>query len=189
MEIQIFSKNVALSPVVESYIRQKVEKLVRHLPSISEGKVEIVEEKAKSPEHRHSVQITLTSGGILLRSEEKATKIRTAVDKAVKALDRQIERYKGKLYQKSRGFSIARHSSLTGGMVGEESETEHVEELPRVVRVKRFAMKPMSTSEAVEQMELLGHSFFLFLNSETNSINLLYRRNDGNYGLIEPELS
>lgn len=188
MELQIFNKNVALSSLVENYIRQKLQKLVRHMPTITGGKVEILEERAKSPDHRFNVQITLTSGGILLRSEEKARTIRTAVDNAVKALDRQIERYKGRLYEKGRGLSLVRNPAAHQGVVEVAADKED-EELPRIVKVKRFAVKPMPVDEAVEQMELLGHSFFLFVNSDTGSINLLYRRNDGNYGLIEPEFS
>ncbi len=189
MELQIFSKNVTLSPLVENYVRQKLQKLVRHMPTITEGKVEIFEERVKSPDHRFNVQITLTSGGILLRSEERARTIRTAVDSAVKTLDRQIERYKGRLYEKGRGLSPVRNPSIHKGVVGKVLEDEYDEGLPRVVKVKRFTVKPMSVDEAVEQMELLGHSFFLFVNSETGSIGLLYKRNDGNYGLIEPEFS
>jgi len=190
MELHIFSKNAELSPLLEGYVRRKVEKLARHLPSITGGKIEIIEEKAKSPDHRFSVQITLSSSsGMLLRSEERAGNVRAAVDSAVKILDRQIERYKGRLYEKGRGLSLARHSPAYGELTGEVLESRHDEKLPKVVKVKRFAIKPMSLSEAVEQMELLGHSFFLFIDSESNSINLLYRRNDGNYGLIEPKLS
>ncbi len=190
MELQIFSKNVVISPLVENYVRQKLQKLVRHMPTIAEGKVEIVEERAKSPDCRFNVQITLTSGGILLRGEERARTIRAAVDSAVKALDRQIERYKGRLYEKGRGLSPVRNPSIHTGVAEEVEvpESGYSEELPKLVKVKRFAIKPMSVSEAIEQMELLGHSFFLFVNSETGSVGLLYKRNDGNYGLIEPEL-
>ena len=95
-------------------------------------------------------------------------------------MTRQLERYKGKLYEKGRGNSFAR------GEFKEEVET--VKPAPEVVKVKRFAIKPMSVAEAADQMELLGHSFFLFLNADTEELNLLYRRKDGNYGLIEPEL-
>lgn len=191
MDLHVFSKSVEIPPLVESYVRRKVGKLARHLPTITGGKIEISEERTKSPEHRFIVQITLVSNdGMLLRSEERAAKIRTAVDNAVKVLDRQIERYKGRLYEKGRGLSLARHSYIEEGLAEDVSEGEFTgERLPKVVKVKRFAIKPMSVSEAVEQMELLGHSFFLFINSESNTVNLLYQRSDGNYGLIEPELS
>lgn len=189
MELQIFSKNVVLSPLLENYVRQKLQKLVRHMPTITEGKVEILEERAKSPDQRFNVQITLTSGGVLLRTEERARTLRTAVDSAVRTLDRQIERYKGRLYEKGRGLSPVRNPSVHKELTEEAARSDYGGGLPTIVKVKRFAIKPMSVDEAVEQMELLGHSFFLFVNSETGSISLLYRRNDGNYGLIEPEFS
>ena len=93
-------------------------------------------------------------------------------------MDRQIEHYKGKLYDKRRGSPLTK-SELSG-----EAETAP----PSVVKVKRFAVKPMSVEEAIDQMKLLGHDFFLFFNAENEELNLLYRRKDGNYGLIEPEL-
>jgi putative sigma-54 modulation protein len=95
-------------------------------------------------------------------------------------MERQIERYKGKRYNKGRGSSLAR-----GGF---KEEIEPAPPPRKVVRVKRFAVKPMSVAEAVDQMELLGHDFFLFFNADSEKLNLLYRRKDGNYGLIEPEL-
>ncbi|MBA7714783.1 Ribosome hibernation promotion factor [subsurface metagenome] len=93
-------------------------------------------------------------------------------------MERQIEHYKGKLYDKRRGSSFARSE------FSEEAGTTP----PSVVKVKRFAVKPMSVAEAIDQMELLGHDFFLFFNADNEALNLLYRRKDGNYGLIEPEL-
>ena len=95
-------------------------------------------------------------------------------------MNRQIEHYKGKRYDKGRGSSLARGES--------SEETEPAQPSRRVVKVKRFAIKPMSVAEAADQMELLGHDFFLFFNADSEELNLLYRRNDGNYGLIEPEL-
>jgi len=95
-------------------------------------------------------------------------------------MNRQIEHHKGKLYEKGRGSSLARSEFSEG--------VETTEPLRKVVKVKRFAVKPMSVAEAIDQMELLGHDFFLFFNADTEELNLLYRRKDGNYGLIEPEL-
>lgn len=125
------------------------------------------------------VQVTIDSSGTILRGEERGQDLFTAIDKVAAVMNRQIEHYKGKLYDKGRGSSLAR---------GEFSEeTEPAPPAKKVVKVKRFAIKPMPVAEAIEQMELLGHNFFLFRNAETEEVNLLYRRNDGNYGLIEPE--
>jgi len=180
MELQITGQNIDLSPAVRRYIERKLSKLNRHLPNILTSRVEIIEEKTKSPEQHYVVQMLLDSSGTLLRGEERGRDLFIAIDKVTEIMDRQIEHYKGKLYEKGRGNSLAR---------SEPSEAEEIPQPPRkVVRVKRFAVKPMSPAEAVDQMELLGHDFFLFLNADTEELNLLYRRKDGNYGLIEPEI-
>lgn len=186
MELQIFGKNLEISPTIQGYVQKKIGKLARYLPNIDEAKVEICEEKTKSHQHRFTAQVTLNGKGVLLRGEEKGENVNVAVDAVVEVLSRQIERHKGKLYEKGRGVSLARQSSV----VSEEAVVnEEAEDMPKVVRIKRFAVKPMSVAEAAEQMELLGHSFFLFVNAENEVISLLYRRKDGNYGLIESELT
>jgi putative sigma-54 modulation protein len=116
----------------------------------------------------------------MLRGVERGEDLLTAIGKVAAVINRRIEHYKGKLYEKGRGNSLAR------GELNEAAETEQPSR--KVVKVKRFAVKPMSLPEAVDQMELLGHDFFLFFNAESEELNLLYRRQDGNYGLIEPEL-
>ena len=178
MELQIIGKNVRLAPTVRHYIERKLGKLGRYLPNITESKVEVSEEKTKSPQQRFVVRVTIGGSGTLLRGENKGENPLAATDKVVATMERQIEHYKGKLYNKRRGSSFARSE------FSEETETKP----PSVVKVKRFAVKPMSVAEAIDQMELLGHDFFLFFNTDNEELNLLYRRKDGNYGLIEPEL-
>jgi putative sigma-54 modulation protein len=183
MELQIFSKNMEITPDIRSYVQKKIGKLTHYLPNITEAKVEIHEQNTKSRQHRYTAQVTLNSKGIILRGEERGEAVRAVVDEVAEVLERQIERYKGKLQDKGRGVSLAK-----------QPEEDRVDEkkpgdLPKVVRLKRFTVKPMSVLEASEQMELLGHSFFLFVNSENDRLCLLYRRQDGNYGLIEPELA
>ena len=180
MELQITGKNVKLVPAVRKYIERKLGKLGRHLSDIIDYKVEVSEEKTKSPQQHFVVQVTINSSGTLLRGEERGQDLFTAIDKVAEVMNRQIEHYKGKLYEKGRGSSLAR-----GGF---SEEAEEKQPVSRVVKVKQFAIKPMSVAEAVDQMELLGHDFFLFLNADTEKVNLVYRRRDGSYGLIEPEL-
>jgi putative sigma-54 modulation protein len=181
MAIQITAKNMELASAARDYAEKKLGKLDRHLPNILETKVEIIEQKTKSPEDRYIVQVTVNSDGTLLRSEERGADLFIAIDKTAKVLDRQIERFKGKLYHKGRGFSPVTGKSENG-----------TEQLPtsagKIVKVKRFAIQPMSTEEAIDQMELLGHNFFLFYNMENDRLNLVYRRNDSDYGLIDPEM-
>ena len=181
MKLQVIAKNnVEVSETIQAYVEKKIGKLGRYLPTIGEGKVEISHEGAKLPEQRFTVQVTLDSRGVLIRAQEKSKDIRAAVDKVVDVLSKRIERYKGKLYdKKSRGVSLTRQ--------GAAIEEEEIEAPKRVVKTKHFLVKPMPVDEATSQMELLGHDFFLFIDADTDRLNLLYRRDDGNYGLIEPE--
>jgi len=180
MKLQISAKNnVEVSETIRAYVEKKVGKLGRYLPTLDEGKVEISREGTKLPEQRFTVQVTLDSRGVLIRAQEKSKDMRTAINKVVDVLSKRIERYKGKLYDKSRGVSFTRQ--------GAAIEEEEIEAPKRVVKSKHFLVKPMPIDEAISQMELLGHDFFLFMDADTERLNLLYRRDDGNYGLIEPE--
>ena len=181
MKLQIIAKNnVDVSEAIQAYVEKKIGKLDRYLPAIGVGKVEISQEGTKLPEQRFTVQVTIDSKGVLIRAQEKSKDIRTAIDKVVDVLSKRIERYKGKLYDKGRGISFARQ--------GAAIEAEEIEAPQRVVKSKHFLVKPMPIVEAINQMELLGHDFFLFIDADTEKLNLLYRREDGNYGLIEPEM-
>jgi len=185
MELEVYGKNLEVSEAVRGYVQKKIGKLARYLPRLSDASVEIHEEQTKSPQHRFTVQVTLNSRGTLLRGEEKGENVYVAVDAVAEILARQIERYKGKLYKKGRGISLARQASVSGeGIPGQEAEA-----LPKVVRVKSFPVKAMSVPEASEQMELLGHDFFLFINVDNDTLNLLYKRKNGDYGLIQPDLA
>ena len=178
MELQITGKNMELSPEVHRYIEGKLGKLSRHLPEIEESRVEIVEEKTKSPEQHFVVQITVNSNGTLLRGEERGPDLLTAINKVAAVIDRQIEHFKGKRARRRKGAA-------------RETRTQPGQKLPpptQVVKVKRFAIQPMSITEAIDRMELLDHAFFLFLNEDTEELNLVYRRRDNNYGLIESEI-
>ncbi|MFC1962511.1 ribosome hibernation-promoting factor, HPF/YfiA family [Chloroflexota bacterium] len=180
MEWQISGKNMEVKDDVRKYVEQKIGKLGRHLPAAVLSQVEISQEKTKSPQYRYIVQVTLDNRGTILRSEARAEDLFTAIDKVADILDRRIERYKGKFYYRGRGISPEK---------GEQSDVV-TEELPpgKVVKVKRFALKPMSVEEAIEQMELLGHDFFVFWSVSESELNLLYRRKDGDYGLLAPSL-
>ena len=136
-------------------------------------------ETARNAADRNVAQITLRSRRALLRAEERADDIFAAFDKALDKIQRQIERYKGKRYHNRERHRAEQPAELT--------EEEIEEETAQVVRRKQFELVPMTEGEAIEQMQLLGHdNFFIFYNAETNAINVLYRRRDGNYGIIEP---
>ena len=182
MELQIAAINMELTPAVHNYVERKLGKLDRHLPGIIESRVEVSEEKTKLPQQRYLVRVTVTSGadGAVFHGDGRGEDLFKAVDKVAAIMIRQLERHKGKLYNKGRG------SSLTKGDFNEIARW--AETTPKVVKTKRFSLEPMSVDEAIEQMELLRHSFFLFFDADSGEIKLLYQRNDGNYGLIEPEI-
>lgn len=185
MELNVAAQNVELTPALERYVQRKLGRLSRHLPNITSSKVEIAAQKTRSPQQRYVVQLTIDSNGTLLRGEERAGDLFTAIDKVAEIMNRQIEHYKGKHYDRGRGVAPPEIEQATGDS---SPETETTPATGGVVKVKRFSIKPMSVDEAVDQMLLLGHDFFLFFNCETEKLNLVYRRKDGDYGLIEPEL-
>jgi putative sigma-54 modulation protein len=180
MELQIAGTNMEITPATQRYVERKLSKLNKHLPDIIDIKVEISEEKTKSPQQHYLVRAMVNSGvgGAVFHGEERAEDMFKAIDKVAVIMTRQLERRKGKLYDKGRGNPRAR---------GKYNQPEVAEIGRRVVKTKRFVIEPMSSEEAIEQMERLGHSFFLFLDADADEVRLLYRRNDGNYGIIEPE--
>ncbi len=177
MQLIITGKNLDLSERMKEYVEEKIGKLDHYMPSLTEARVELSKEKTKSAAQRQVVQVTLRANGALLRGEERSSDVRTAVDAVLVKLHKQIERYKTKHYH-HRG----KNERVTMPMAEEEELN-----LPRIVRRKRFQAQPMTENDALEQMELLGHNFFLFINDTSGALSLIYRRNDGNYGLIEPE--
>lgn len=175
MDIQITGKHVEVSPTVQEYIERKLNKLGNHLSALDEFKVELGREQTRSPNDRFVVQVTVNCAGTLLRGESRAINLLSAVDEVTRVMDRQVERFKGRLFQRGKGVSL-RHLAPPA-------------EAPRIARVKRFPLHPLTPEEAAEQMEMLGHTFFLFLNPDTGTVNLIYHRQDGSYGLIEPVVS
>jgi putative sigma-54 modulation protein len=184
MEMQIAGKNLDLSPAVRTYITKKMEKINRHLPNILSFEIVGTEENTRAPEQRFILQVTVNSNGILLRGEERGPDLYTATDKVAEVMNRQLEHYKGKLAASRERASASIRNNTTE--VNSAIEDEYIDSGPRIVKTKRFDVKPMSLEEAVDQMELLDHDFFLFYNPDSNNMNLVYKRKDGNYGLIEP---
>lgn len=183
MQIIIKGKNIEVTDWLREYVEKKIGRLDRYLPSISEARIELTVQKAKSADDRQVAQITLRSDGTILRAEERSDDMFASIDAVADKLHRQIARFKDKRTRRGR----APHGEpvpLPEGEMDIEDEDEAA-----VVRVKRFLVRPMLEEEAIEQMELLGHDFFLFYNADTDSMNVVYRRKDGNYGLLQPELA
>jgi putative sigma-54 modulation protein len=185
LEVEIFGRNMEVTDRIEDYVTKKVSRLDRYLQEIEEARVDVAYIKsARSAQDRQVAQITVRGKGFILRSEERSDDIFSAFDTAMEKMQRRIERYKGKL---NRGRGDGRSAAEVVPM--ETVEEESGELGPVIARRKRFMLVPMDELEALEQMELLGHEmFFVFYNANTNGINVLYKRRDGTYGLIEPEL-
>jgi ribosome hibernation promoting factor len=183
MELSIKGKNVEVTDRLQEYVEKKMGKLDRYLPSISEVWVELSVEETKAAQDRQVCQVTVRSNGTILRAEERSDDIFSSIDTVLDKMYRQIARYKGKRKNRWRGANVPVEPLPL------ELEEEAEEEPSGIVRYKRFAMVPMVPEEAVEQMELLGHDFFVFFNADEGQINVLYRRKDGTYGVIQPELA
>jgi putative sigma-54 modulation protein len=188
VDVQVYGKNLEVTDRIIDYVDKKVAKLDRYLPGIEDARVDVSFVKsARSANDRQVAQITVRGKGFILRSEERADDIFAALDTAVDKMQRQIERYKGKRYRgRGDGKSAA---DVANEMLEIETGADEDREMPAIVKRKRFGMVPMDEQEAIEQMNLLGHeNFFVFYNEANQSINVLYKRRDGSYGIIEPEI-
>lgn len=186
MELIVKSRNGKVTDRQRSHIEEKLARLERYLDQISRITVEVSEEQRRS-EEMFRVQATIMGDhGILLRADQRAPELYAAIDEVHDTLQRQIQRYKAKHWRRGKlrrqGGQFVEPALAANGNGGAPAVDD--EPTPRIVRTKEFQIKPMFSDEAVEQMELLGHSFFVFRDAETSQINVLYRRADGNYGLI-----
>ncbi len=182
MEIKIAARNMKLEEDVRDYAEKKLGKLSKYLNTISSVKLELIEEKTKSRKPIYDAQVTVNVNGFLMRGEHRDENIRAAIDAVNDVMERLIDKYK-KRYSVNKGKA---HETIRTPAEDASSESEQPQ---YVYKRKRFTVKPMTSEQAVEQMEFLGHDFFLFVNDVDNSINVVYRRKDGKYGLIQPEFA
>lgn len=187
MEITIRGKNIELTPALKDYIDEKVGRLERYFDSIRSVDVALTVERNRSIEKTQRAEVTMHVNGNVIRAEEASVSMYSSVDIVVDKLERQLKKYKSKIYnsmrvkgrsRKEKGIPALEPEPVTGN--GEADE-------PIIARTKHVALRAMTPSEASLQMELLGHDFHLFLNPDSGGVNLVYRRHDGNYGLIVPE--
>ncbi|GEM88899.1 MULTISPECIES: ribosome-associated translation inhibitor RaiA [Oceanithermus] len=173
-------RNVEVTEALKNYVERKAERLDRYFDNIVDAKVVLSIAGAPHVERRAKAEIQLNVPGGIIRVEESDPDMYAAIDRAIEVLEKQLKRFKGRLMGK-------RHSGLGPGTPPPPPPEEEAEPFePEIVRVKRFEMKPMTPEDAALQMEALGHTFFVFRNADTGEINVIYRRHDGNYGLIEP---
>lgn len=176
MHISITGKNIEVSDYLRDLAEKKVGKLDRYFPADTEVTVTMAVEK-----NRHIVEVTIPYDGGIIRGEEVSGDMYASIDNVLDKLEKQIVRHRTKLEKSLRAEAFKYDAPVFAGGFDEDGEEGEV------VRVKRFPMKPMTVDEAILQLELLGHSFYVFLNGETDDINVIYRRKDGNFGLIEPD--
>lgn len=185
VDIELNTRDMNVDDRLKDYVTKKADKLDRYIGGIQDVRVDLSYVKsARSALDRNVAQITLRGKGFILRAEERTDDIYSAYDNALNKLHRRIERYKGKHYRgRGDGTSLAEAVAEPMPVVPEEIQAESI------ARRKKFTLVPMDELEAIEQMNLLGHEdFFVFFNANTNAVNVLYRRRDDSYGLIETEL-
>jgi len=183
VKVDIFGHNLEVDDSTRDFVTKKASKLDRYLNEIEQVKVDLEHRKsARSATDRYVAQITVRGRRALLRTEERSDELRTAFDQTIDKMQRKLERYKGKHYRGRRnGRSMAEVAPILEKVPEEQASV--------VSRHKTFDLIPMSEADALEQMKLLGHeNFFIFFNIETGTINVLYHRRDGTYGLIMPKV-
>ncbi len=175
MKLSFTGKNMEVTEALKEVTSKKLQKLDKYFQS------DVVGHVVYSVERNWKVlEVTINLPGTILRVEESSDDMYTSIDKAVDVLERQIRKYKTRLQRRQQTGETIRFENV---MPLDDDE----ENRPRIVRTKRFGMKPMSAEEAILQMELLGHNFYVFMNAESDEVSVVYKRKDGNYGLIEPE--
>lgn len=184
--VTIHGRDFEVKSRLQEYVEKKVSKLDRYLTAIQEARMDLTELKnARSSADRYVAQLTIPVKGAVLRAEERHSDLFAAVDAVLDKMNRQIERYKGK-HRRGRGDGTST-AEVTPDPEEIAVEPEAEETPLQIVRRKRFALPPMSEAEAIEQMHLIAHdNFFVFYNADTNRVNVLYRRRDGQLGLIDP---
>lgn len=174
----IRGKNIEVTPSLKEYVEKRVGKVTKYFDKVGEITVLLTVSKG-----RHIVEVTVPVHGVLLRGEEATMDMYTSIDLVVEKLERQVHKYKTKLTKRFRegGFK----AEALAAMPPAAKKADEAAEFP-VVKTKRFAVKPMDVQEAIMEMNLLNHDFFVFRDATTEEVNVVYRRSDGNYGLIEP---
>jgi putative sigma-54 modulation protein len=179
MRLQVKGKNVEVSEAIRSYAEEKLGKLEKKLADPTRVELELAVEHNPSIAANHVAEATIWTKGPTLRAREASSDMKASIDQLVDKLERQVIRYRDK--RRRRG-PRDNGSQQPEGMPAIQDEPG-----PMLVKVKQFAVKPMTPEEAVLQLELVGHDFFVFRNADSDEVNVVYRRRDGRYGLIEPQ--
>jgi putative sigma-54 modulation protein len=174
MKVQVIGKNIEVTEALRNIIEKKISRLDRYFGPDVEAHTTLRVQK-----NNHTIEVTIPFNGVILRAEELNEDMYISIDIVVDKLERQIRKQKTRLERRNHGNAL-KFQGIPQYNNNEEEDTE-----AKIVKTKKFSFKPMSAEEAVLQMELLGHSFFVYMNDDTSEINVVYKRKDGNYGLIE----
>lgn len=176
MKVTVVAKNIQLTPALKESVEKKISKLDRYFEPNIQARATLSVQK-----NRQTVEVTIPFNGVILRGEESTEDMYKSIDLVEDKLERQIRKQKTKLLRRNSGGSL-RYPSFNPKDLDESFEDEK-----KVVKTKSFNVKPMSSEEAILQMELLGHNFFVYQDADTNKVSVMYKRKDGDYGLIEPD--
>jgi putative sigma-54 modulation protein len=181
MKFNIRGENLEVTNAIQEYVEKKVGKLEKYFQTTSTMEAHV---NLSVYNGQQRIEVTIPMQDLLLRAEEKHQDLYAAIDLVIDKLERQIRKYKTKINRKFRQMGSPKYvfAELSKDSFKEEEEDSGLD----IVRTKRFDLKPMDTEEAALQMDMLGHNFFVFRNADTGETNVVYRRNDGRYGLIEP---
>ncbi|NEO29572.1 MAG: ribosome-associated translation inhibitor RaiA [Symploca sp. SIO3C6] len=188
MKLVIQGKNIEITDAIRDYVNQKIEKAVNHFQSIT-TEVDVNLSVARNPRinSKQTAEVTIYANGTVIRAQESNDDLYASVDLVADKIQRQLRKYKEKLQNKKTQSQRKKGIVVNDTPVAENLIGDRSPELPsEVLRMKYFAMPPMTIEEALEQLQLVDHDFFMFRNVSTNEINVIYERNHGGYGVIQP---
>lgn len=178
MKLVYVGKNIEVTEALKNITEEKLSKLDKYFDEDIVATVTFGTQK-----ERHTIEVTIDLPQSKIRAEVETFDMYESIDKSIDILEKQVRKYKGKLKSKYRNTDTIRFENIIP-----MEETVEEDEGPKIVRTKRFTLNPMNAEEAVLQMELIGHDFYVFMNGDTGEANVVYKRKDGNYGLILPQL-
>jgi len=186
MQVNVKGKNVQVTDALKRYAEKKVQKLGKHFKEIKEAQV-----TQSIQRNWHIIEVQLEGDGVVIRGEERTDDMYASIDQVVNKLEKRIERFKGKLYGRSLEEGPKEKEAIRESLSEQAAQASFEESAgealaPEIIRTKSFAIKPLSPDDAALEMEMLHHDFYVFLNARTEQVNVVYKRKDGNYGLIEP---
>jgi putative sigma-54 modulation protein len=194
MQVTVTGRNVELTPALKDYLTEKLQRSQKHFDHTLIASALLSVAKNPSVAQNQTAEVTIKLNGSVIRGEESTENMYASIDLVADKIERQLRKYKTRYYHKGNKTKAKNGSDLVDVsaqidydiIIAKEVAEENF--MPKIVRSKRFTLKPMSADEACKHMDLLGHDFFMFINADTNQVNTVYHRRDRNYGLIEPEV-